>query len=529
MNEARYLLRPDVVVEPLVAGWHATSHLLSPLSFALITARRHLPLLESFLDDPEVHEAAVQDPDLLGGPFVDLPIDRLPEARAFLHWTRTALSSQLELAGALDELWQLLAERADGHSMAELYVEMPKMLRGLVELVYTPAGAPDIRPIEALLQNSAYQDPALQCALIQRTSAAKRSFAMCTPRLPGPHDLVLERPFCDPAYDLLARARHEPVTLAGLLAGLGLDDRHADRLLPLLQEASTHSLPPRPALPPARSRWRYFGHACVLVETAAGQSILIDPVIANEPGREPDRYTLADLPERIDYLLITHNHPDHALVETLLALRWRTDTVLVPANGGSLVDPSLKLFLESLGFSKVRSLDPLEQVENAELAIRAIPFLGEHADLDIRSKTAWLVDTGDQRLLFAADSNNLAPELYRHLAPLIGRLDALFLGMECQGAPMSWLYGALLPRATDRAHDQSRRLDGSDSTRALALVEALDIGEVLVYAMGLEPWLRFICGIDDDPDNRPMTECRRFIEMCQARGVPARRLYGRDG
>src|SRR5690606_29057009 len=153
--------------------------------------------------DPEVHEAAVQDPDLLGGPFVDLPIHRLPEARAFLHWTRTALSSQLELARALEALWQLLAERANGHSMAELYGEMPQALRGLVELVYTPTGAPDIRPIEALLQHSAYQDPGLQSALIHRTSAAQRSFAMCTPRLPSPDELVLERPFNDPAYDLL--------------------------------------------------------------------------------------------------------------------------------------------------------------------------------------------------------------------------------------------------------------------------------------------------------------------------------------
>src|SRR5690606_13880057 len=367
MTEPRYLLRPDVVVEPLVAGWHATSHLLSPLSFGLITARRHLPLLESHRADPEAHEAAVQDPDLLGGPFVDLPLHRLSDAREFLHWTQTTLWRQLELARALEALWQLLAERADGHSMAELYREMPQALRGLVELVYTPAGAPDIRPIEALLQCSAFQDPSLQRALIHRTPATKRSFAMCTPRLPGPDELVLERPFCDPAYDLLARARHEPVTIAELLAGLALDERNAARLLPLLQETSAHSLPQRPTSPPTRSRWRYFGHACVLVETAAGQSILIDPVIAGEPGREPDRYTLADLPERIDYLLITHNHPDHALVETLLALRWRTDTVLVPANGGSLVDPSLKLFLESLGFSKVRSLDPLEQVENAGL------------------------------------------------------------------------------------------------------------------------------------------------------------------
>ena len=76
--------------------------------------------------------------------------------------------------------------------------------------------------------------------------------------------------------------------------------------------------------------------------------------------------------------------------------------------------------------------------------------------------SSWLVDTGEQRLLFAADSNNLTPELYRHLAPLIDRLDALFPGMECRGAPKSWLYGALLPRAPHRAHDQSRRLYGRD-------------------------------------------------------------------
>lgn len=266
----------------------------------------------------------------------------------------------------------------------------------------------------------------------------------------------------------------------------------------------------------------------MLVETAAGASVLVDPVIAYESGQTPERYTLTDLPERIDYLLITHNHTDHALIETLLSIRWKVGTVLVPASSGSVVDPSLKACLNALGFRDVRALDSLETVIDGTLKIQAIPFLGEHADLDVRSKTSWLVDTGDLRLMFAADSNNLDPTLYARLRPLIGHLSALFLGMECQGAPMSWLYGALLAHPPRHDQDQSRRLDGSNADRAWSILQTLDVDEVLIYAMGMEPWLTFICGIDGSRDSLPLQESRRFIEQCTQHGIPARRLYGRD-
>ena len=132
------------------------------------------------------------------------------------------------------------------------------------------------------------------------------------------------------------------------------------------------------------------------------------------------------------------------------------------------------------------------------------------------------------RLLFAADSNNLDPVLYDRLAPLIGHVDTLFIGMECRGAPMSWMYGTLLPEAVERSKDQSRRLDGSDCERAKAIISSLDIEQVCVYAMGMEPWLKFISSLDPTADSPALQESKALIDHCNHIGLPAKRLYGRS-
>jgi L-ascorbate metabolism protein UlaG (beta-lactamase superfamily) len=56
---------------------------------------------------------------------------------------------------------------------------------------------------------------------------------------------------------------------------------------------------------PTRITW--LGHATALVQTAKGTNILIDPFIAHNP-KYPQDFTL---PEKIDYILLTHGHGDH--------------------------------------------------------------------------------------------------------------------------------------------------------------------------------------------------------------------------
>jgi L-ascorbate metabolism protein UlaG (beta-lactamase superfamily) len=57
--------------------------------------------------------------------------------------------------------------------------------------------------------------------------------------------------------------------------------------------------------PATRITW--LGHATVLIQTAQGTNFLIDPFIAHNP-KYPKEFVL---PEKIDYVLLTHGHGDH--------------------------------------------------------------------------------------------------------------------------------------------------------------------------------------------------------------------------
>jgi L-ascorbate metabolism protein UlaG (beta-lactamase superfamily) len=273
-------------------------------------------------------------------------------------------------------------------------------------------------------------------------------------------------------------------------------------------------------------RIRYFGHACVLIESRK-VNVLLDPVISYKSNGGIERYTYADLPDKIDYVLITHTHQDHCMLESLLQLRHKIRTVVVPrSNGGSLPDPSLKLMLQQIGFRDVRELDDLEMIEVDGGYILGVPFLGEHGDLNIRTKAAYLVKLENRSILCVADSNNLEPQLYEHVHELTGDIDVLFLGMECDGAPLSWVYGALLIKPLARKLDQSRRLDGSNCEKGLHLVNSLRPQQVYVYAMGQEPWLTYLTNIQYTDESRPVVESNKLVKECLGCGRVSERLFG---
>jgi hypothetical protein len=109
---------------------------------------------------------------------------------------------------------------------------------------------------------------------------------------------------------------------------------------------------------------------------------------------------------------------------------------------------------------------------------------------------------------------------------LVGDSDILFLGMECEGAPLSWIYGPLMTRRVQRSVDQSRRLSGSDYERGIDIVRRFHCKHVYVYAMGQEPWLNYVMSKKYSEDSKPIVESNALLADCAARGIVAERLFG---
>jgi L-ascorbate metabolism protein UlaG (beta-lactamase superfamily) len=523
MMAEKLYLKPNVLVEPLFNQWYAWPYLIPPATAAMYVANSHLKIMQSFVAAPQVHVSALKNPAMLGGPFIGYDASRVAEIRALMDKTLKEQAQALQLAQDIKTLDDLLLSEADGSSLEGLYRRIPDSLRGYVELVYDLHNHPSYRFIEALLYRSPHYRPEAQSITLSLVNSDGRAFVFSTPRLESADRVELRLPFSHEALDELFRMKESPAPVRQIADALGV--RAGDEAL--FASLFTAEQPaPRAKYAGDAVRVRYFGHACILVETK-DVSVLCDPVISYQYDAQTPRYTYADLPEVIDYILITHNHQDHCMFETLLQLRHKTRHVIVPrSNGGDLIDPSLKLILQTVGFRQVREIDELESIEVPGGVITSLPFLGEHADLDIRTKVAYAVKLAGRTIVCAADSNNIEPRLYENLRPLIGAVDILFLGMECEGAPLSWLYGALLTKPLARRLDQSRRFDGSDYEKGRQIVDLLQPQQVYVYAMGQEPWLTYLTSITYTEQSRPIVESNKLVATCQSRGLTSERLYG---
>ncbi len=525
MQEKMLYLKPNVVMEPLIDQWYAWSHLVSPATSAMNITGRHLRIMDSFLKAPDVHESAVNNPKLKGGPFMDIPPARIAEVQALRDKTAVEQAGLIELAAAIKDLDRLLRSQAKGFSLQPLYPLVPDILRGYVELFYDLNNQPSYRFFERLLYRSRYYDPSRQSIALWITNNDERPFVLSTPRLPSADVLHITLPFSSNVIDHLAAMKRTPLPASEVRKLVPLQNGREEQLFNSL--FTVEAPPAYQKYTGDKARMRYFGHACILVEFK-DLSVLVDPLISYY-GYESkiDHFSDYDLPPFIDYVLITHNHQDHILFETLLPLRHRIGTIVVPKTGSaSLQDPSLKEMFRNIGFGKVIEIDELEQIEFEDCSLTGIPFLGEHSDLHVQSKMCHCLKIRDFSILFAADSCNVEPRLYEYVQQTVGDINVLFLGMECDGAPLSWLYGPLLTDELPREKDHSRRLAGSNYQQGISLVQAFKPAEVYVYAMGQEPWLEFISSIKYTPDSNPIIESNRLIDDCERRGIVSERLFG---
>ena len=472
-------LSPQTKLEPLVCRWYAWPHLISPAQLALHIEYRLLPLLHSFVSNPSVHVSANRDPSMYGGPFMSLTEQDVTGVQQLIEHTTASCADLITLAKDLRAVAGKLEEQAGGFSLNDFYATLPTSLQGLVEYLYDANSHASIRLFEHLVYDE-YPTSHAQEIILQVTGERDRHFFMSTPRLPGDDSLSF-------------RMRFSFFTTA---APVAKPDRHVED---------------------DGVRMRFFGHACVLFQTA-DTAVLFDPFVGIEPGTD-QRLTLNDLPDFIDYVVLTHNHQDHFNPEMLIQLRHRIGRVLVPSNNnGSVTDPSMLLTLRELGFDAVDVLEPFDTVELPEGEILSLPFTGEHADLNIYSKQAIALSLKGRKFLFLIDSDGRDPMLYQRLMRRIGAIDALFIGMECNGAPLNWLYEPLMNKPLNRRNNESRRLSGADSARAWSILSVVKAPEVFVYAMGQDPWMKYIMGLEYEPDSIQLTESNAFIEQCNAAG-----------
>jgi L-ascorbate metabolism protein UlaG (beta-lactamase superfamily) len=103
----------------------------------------------------------------------------------------------------------------------------------------------------------------------------------------------------------------------------------------------------------------WLGHATVMVSTARGTNLLIDPFIAQNPKYPKD----FALPSKIDYILLTHGHGDHI-----------SDVVPVAQKHGSTVVAIYELaaYVESKGVGKTIGMNLGGTVQLDDVAVTMV-------------------------------------------------------------------------------------------------------------------------------------------------------------
>src|SRR5204863_9689804 len=270
-NEAVYF-RQNVLAEPLINQWYAWSYLISPATAAMYITNSHVKIMQSFVVTPQVHIAALKNPAMLGGPFINCNAGKVGAIRLLLKKTTKEQSHMLEFAEAIKQLDELLMNEGTGYSLEPLYARIPDVLRGYVELNYDLNNNSSVRFIEGLLYKSRYYPESTQSIDFSLVEKDERAFIFSTPRLIDDRHLHLSIPFSSAGLDELFKMKNAPQPYAYIKEVLNIEDK--DDLL--FSSFFTKAAPePYVEYTGDAPRIRYLGHACVLIETR-DVSILTD-------------------------------------------------------------------------------------------------------------------------------------------------------------------------------------------------------------------------------------------------------------
>lgn len=255
-------LARSTTIEPLVNNWCAWSFLLPPVPASLYFEKYQLPLLDSFIEQPESHAKAAADPQLSGGPFVNLSPDRVPQAKEYRDRSVRTYDANRKLAAELAQFATALVKECDGLALERWYQRVPDSLKRFVELVYDYHHRPHIRFIEPLLyQSNLYRRESQALRLFTLERDRDRPYFLNTPRLPNAaaSELFIDAAFDSDTCATLVNLATEPVTFGALRENQSLSDAQARAISGMLMRANETP----PTAP--QNTYTYLGHASVMV------------------------------------------------------------------------------------------------------------------------------------------------------------------------------------------------------------------------------------------------------------------------
>ena len=161
------------------------------------------------------------------------------------------------------------------------------------------------------------------------------------------------------------------------------------------------------SLPADKDCFVWFGHSSFLLHLS-GKNILVDPVFY-ECGPAPfgskafkgtDVYRPADMPDTIDYLVISHDHWDHLDYKTAREMKDRIGKVLCPLGIGE--------DFEYWGFpaGKLLELDCNEDASHADFIFRCLPtrhFSGRGLKRMRTQRASWLIEAPSRKVFYTGD------------------------------------------------------------------------------------------------------------------------------
>ena len=201
-------------------GWYAWSYLISPATAACNIVHRHIKIMESYVQAPQVHINAARNPKLAGGPFINLDEKYLEQVIQLLECTKRECIEFIELEKSIKELGNLL-QKESGSSLEPLYKDLPNKLKGLVELVYDLNNKASLRLIEPLLYHK-YDTSKYQMLLLSEVTKDFRPFVLSTPCLAVEEGIKLNIPYKDNRLDNFFSMRYVPGSLDEIEKELGI-------------------------------------------------------------------------------------------------------------------------------------------------------------------------------------------------------------------------------------------------------------------------------------------------------------------